>query len=278
MIPDLATLRDRAKKHVGEGRLRDARDGLARLGAPLAALRDGLAAARRPRDAARRLGAHGRVVRLRGGHRAGMARDDLPAVLRRRRHLRGLRHGAHAGDPAAQDLRPRRLHHDEAPRQHGEDPAGHRAHRRLRVRRRGLHGLLQRQPLRALHAHQPPGRPVPAHVLGPARSAISSRPQVLWFRRVRRSIPALFVRRDDRERRHVARALRDRRREPFARLPAVVVGHVPRDDLRLGHLRRLDRPLHRAALPLHPAAADDLDLRDARDPARGAASRRRTKA
>ena len=31
-----------------------------------------------------------------------LARHDLPALLRRRRDLRRLRHGAHAGDPAAQ--------------------------------------------------------------------------------------------------------------------------------------------------------------------------------
>ena len=31
----------------------------------------------------------------------GLAHDDLPALLRRRRHLRRLRHGAHAGHPAA---------------------------------------------------------------------------------------------------------------------------------------------------------------------------------
>ena len=50
--------------------LRHARDGLARLGAPLASLRDGLPAARGPRDAARRLGAHGRQLRLRDRDRA----------------------------------------------------------------------------------------------------------------------------------------------------------------------------------------------------------------
>ena len=35
------------------------------------------------------------------GDRPGLARDDLPALLRRRRHLRRLRDGADAGDPAA---------------------------------------------------------------------------------------------------------------------------------------------------------------------------------
>ena len=56
--------------------LRHAGDGLARLGAALAPLRDGVPAARRPRDAARRLGAHRRQLRLRG-------RRSCPAGTRR---------------------------------------------------------------------------------------------------------------------------------------------------------------------------------------------------
>ena len=51
--------------------------------------------------------------------------------------------------------------------------------------------------------------------------------------------------------------------QPPPRLPAVVLGHVPRHDLGLGHLHRHHRPLPDAALPLHPLPADDLDLRDA---------------
>ena len=40
-------------------------------------------------------------LRLRHRHHPGLARHDLPALLRGRRHLRRLRHGADAGDPAA---------------------------------------------------------------------------------------------------------------------------------------------------------------------------------
>ena len=51
-------------------------------------------------------------------------------------------------------------------------------------------------------------------------------PQVLWFKRDphqrRRAVRHLA----DRERRHVARALRHHRDQPAPRLPAVVVGHV----------------------------------------------------
>ena len=58
--------------------LRRARDGMARLGAPLASLRDGVSAARGTRDAARRLGAHDRELRLRrvGRFPAGTPRSS----------------------------------------------------------------------------------------------------------------------------------------------------------------------------------------------------------
>ncbi len=55
---------------------------------------------RRPLDAAGALGPHRGQLRLRGVGAARLARDDLPALLRGRRHLRRLRHGADAGHPA----------------------------------------------------------------------------------------------------------------------------------------------------------------------------------
>ena len=75
--------------------------------------------------------------------------------------------------------------------------------------------------------------------------------------------------RDGRQRRHVARALRDRRHQPAPRLPAVVVGHVLADAVGLDDVLRHHRPVPDAVLPVHPGAADDLDLRDADDRARG---------
>ena len=47
LIPDLATLRDRTDKPLREDRLRHALDRMARIGAPLASLRDGVSAAGR---------------------------------------------------------------------------------------------------------------------------------------------------------------------------------------------------------------------------------------
>src|SRR5262249_51650776 len=81
---------------------------------------------------------------------------------------------------------------------------------------------------------------------------------------------------DDRQRRHVARALRHRRREPLARLHPVLVAPLHADGVGLVDLRRDDRPLPRADVPLHRAAADDLDLRDAGHPAGGESGERRS--
>ena len=54
-----------------------------------------------------------------------------------------------AGDSAAQVLRPRRLHHHAAHPQHDEGHAGDRDDRRLRLRERGVLRLVQRQPVRS---------------------------------------------------------------------------------------------------------------------------------
>ena len=108
LLPDLATLRDRATQPLRALRLRHSGDGLARLGAALEHLRNGLAAAGRPGDAAGALGAHGGQLRLHHRHRARLAQHFLPALLRGRRHLFRVRHGAGAGHSAALGLRPGR--------------------------------------------------------------------------------------------------------------------------------------------------------------------------
>ena len=159
LIPDLATLRDRAKKLWAQDPLRHARDGLARLGAALAPLRDGLAAARRPRDAARRLGPHGRVAStspsgivpgwhatifppyfVAGAIYAGFAMVLTLAIpLRKIYGLEDFITMKHLDNMAKILLAT------------GLD-------RRLRLRDRGVHGLLQRQHLRALHDVEPHAR------------------------------------------------------------------------------------------------------------------------
>ncbi len=103
LIPDLATLRDRAQQRIG----RKASTACCRLGWRGSArhwhhyetaylLLAGLAT---PLVA---LGAHAWCrFDFAVGVDPGLARDDLPALLRRRRHLRRLRDGADAGHPAA---------------------------------------------------------------------------------------------------------------------------------------------------------------------------------
>ena len=98
LVPDLATLRDRAQAQVDAVDFRHARARVARIGAALGALREGVPAAGRALDAAGALGPHGRELRLLDRHHPRLARDDLPAVLRRGRHLRRLRDGADARD------------------------------------------------------------------------------------------------------------------------------------------------------------------------------------
>jgi hypothetical protein len=128
MVPDFGTFRDRAQSKFRAVLLRHAVAGLARLGAPLDALRDGFAAAVRAGHAAGALRAHGHQLRLRGGGAAGLAHDHLPALLRGRRHLLGLRDGAHAGHSAAQVLSPGGPGHRAPHRQHGQGDAGDRLH------------------------------------------------------------------------------------------------------------------------------------------------------
>ena len=106
LIPDFATLRDRARSKPFQILY-----GMLAMGwrgsASLASLRDGLPAARRSGDAARAFSSHDRQFRLRGRHHSRLARDDLSAVLRRGRDLRELRDGAVADDSPATFLRSR---------------------------------------------------------------------------------------------------------------------------------------------------------------------------
>ena len=257
--------RDAARSLGIEGRTRDLRragDGMARLGAPLASLRDGVSAARGARDAARRLGAHDRELRLRGVGDPRLARDGLPAVLRRRRHLLGIRDGADARDSHPQDLRAAGFHHRAPPEQHGEDPARHGAHRRLRLHDRSVHGVVQREHVRDLHDAQPDERAVRAVLLGADRLQRPDAAAALDQEDPHERGAALHHL-ADRERRHVARALRHRRHVAASRLPAFVVGPLFADDLGLGLVRRHDRLVPVAAVPVPALPPDDFDLRDA---------------
>ena len=108
---------------LAEGALQRDELRLDRIPPGLAALRVGLHDPRGARDAAGLLGPHDCLVRLRHVGHAGLAHDDLPALLRHRRHLLGVRHGHHADDLHARLLRDEALHHPEPHGGDGEDPA-----------------------------------------------------------------------------------------------------------------------------------------------------------
>ena len=96
LVPDLATLRDRAKSRVAQIPLRHLRARLARRRtATGATTRWPICILAGLSHAAGALGALDRVLRLRHVDRPRLAHHHLPALLRRRRHLRRLRDGAH---------------------------------------------------------------------------------------------------------------------------------------------------------------------------------------
>ena len=101
LLPDLATLRDRADSRWQQIAYGLFALGLARRGAALATLRHGLPADGRPRDPARDLGAQRGLARLLHRQHARLALDDLPAVFRRRRAVFRVRDGADLCDSAA---------------------------------------------------------------------------------------------------------------------------------------------------------------------------------
>ena len=67
--------------------------------------------------------------------------------------------------PDPRVLRARRLHHDAAHPEHGQGHAGDGPHRGLRLRGRSVHGLVQRQPVRDVHDLEPHVRELLVHVL-----------------------------------------------------------------------------------------------------------------
>ena len=163
MVPDLGTMRDRAKSKLAQYiygmlslgwrgsvrhwmRYETASLLLAGLATPLVLLR-----------------AYRHQLRFRGGRPARLAYHHFPALLRRRRHLFRLRHGDHAGHSDPQVLPPGRPDHHPPHRQYGQGDAGHRPDRRLWLRHGSLHGLVLRQPLGILHDVEPHVR---AHGLG----------------------------------------------------------------------------------------------------------------
>ena len=142
LMPDLATLRDRARNRMARvvyGILAMGWRGSARHWTNL---RNGFPAAGRAGHAAGALGAHRGQLRLHHRHRARLAQHFLSALFRGRRHLFRLRHGAGAGDSAALGLRPAGSDHRQAPGKLGQSHAGDRLDRGLRLHSGNLHGVV----------------------------------------------------------------------------------------------------------------------------------------
>ena len=145
LIPDLATLRDRSQSRSGRviyGMLAMGWRGSARHWQRYEAAYLLLAGIATPLV----VSVHTRgQPGFCGRHRAGLAYDDFPALLRRRGDLLRLRHGAHARHSAARRLRSGRFYHRAAPAKHGQNNARHRFDRRLRLFHGSIHLLVQRQ-------------------------------------------------------------------------------------------------------------------------------------
>ena len=244
LIPDLATMRDRAKTRIRQIRLRHLRPRLAGLQPALAPLRDAPTCSSPP--SRRRWSS--RCTRsspstspsrmLPGWHTtifppyfvAGAIFSGFAMVLTLHGDLRA-------------DLRPPAPHHAPAPRLHGEDHARDRVDRRLR--------------LRAWSSSSPGTAGTPTscfaflnRAFGPYAWAywtmISCNvivPQLFWFKKARTSIPIMFVAVDLHQHRHVVRALRHHRDVAAPRLPAFVLGLLHAHDLGRGMTARELRPL-----------------------------------
>ncbi len=100
-------------------------------------------------------------------------------------------------------------------------------------------------------------------------------PQALWSARIRRNACHAIRRRALHQRRHVDRTLRDRDHQFKSRLFAVDVGDVLSHAMGLDDAFRQRRSVSHAAIPLHPVCADDFHFGNARVSGRTGESQRR---
>ena len=158
-------------------------------------------------------------------HYAGLAHDDLPALLRRRRCLFRLRHGHHSGDSDPQVLPPGRPDHDPPPRQYGQ---GH-AHDGLIV----AYGYGMEVFMSWYSASHWEYFMIWNRLFGPMGwsywvliTCNIALPQTsLWSRYVRINVGSVHHVLH-REHGYVVRALRHRCDQPLSRLPAIVLGNL----------------------------------------------------
>ena len=258
LMPDLATLRDRATNRMRARRLRHSGHGLARLGAPLAALRNGFSAAGRTGHAAGAFGAHGGQLRLHHRHRPGWHTTfsrptSWPAPFTPASPWCWRWRFRCAGSTAWKDC---------ITDQHLDNFAKVMLATGLIV----AYGYMLETFTAWYSGDVYESAALWNRMTGPYACAYwflitcnIVAPQLLWFKtRPQQADPAVLASLVVLS--ACGWSVRDHRHQPGAGLSAVFLGHLPPHPLGLGDLRRHHRPVHVPVLPFHPAAADDLDL------------------
>ena len=264
LIPDLATLRDRATGTVASAGLRRLCAGLARLGAPLARLRASTTS-RSPASAcpsSSRCTASSASISPRASCRGGRRRS-FP-LLRGRRHVLRLRHGGVPRRADALGISRAGAHHGAAFRRDGENHAdGRRPSWDFRTRRSGStawYGGEHAERSQVAFSFTGPYAPMFWAMLF-CNVLVA---QSFWFPAVRRSVVAVFVVAVLDQHRDVARAHPDHLEHAVARLSAELVAPLSSDHLGLAHHVRLARPVRSDVPHLRSPDAGRVDARGAK--------------
>ena len=145
LIPDLATLRDRATSKIKKFLYGIFAVGWRGSNRNWRHYEMAYLLVSRPFHSAGAFSAQCCLLRFRDFHFADLAHHHFPALLRRRRHLRRVRHGADVDAAGARVVQIARHHHAPAHRQNGEDHFADRLDRFLCLRDGIFHRLVQRQ-------------------------------------------------------------------------------------------------------------------------------------
>ena len=261
LLPDLATLRDRATNKPAQiiyGMLAMGWRGSARHWHRYQSAYLLLAGANG--DAAGVVGSQRHKLRLFDCHRSRLAHNNFPAVFRCRRDLFWLCNGADDCDSAAQSVRPVRLHHH-AP--------SWTTWRKVMLLATGLivaYGYFFEFFLSLYSGNKFDMFLVQQRLHGPYSPYYYAlilcnilTPQLLWVQKMRANVAQCSVRdvAGD-QHRHVAGAIRDRSDQLDARFHAERVGKVPADVLGLEHVHRNARLVRVAAVLVCARLAGDI--------------------
>ena len=155
LLPDLATIRDRRVARLGPANRVDTVPGVGWFGAHVAPIRNGVHVVGRAGDAARLFGSYDCEHGFCHGGHSRLAHDDLSAVLCGGRDFQWIGDGVDADDHRPQGAATGSVHHAWAHRPHVQADVVDGLYRRAGLRHRILHGLLQRQRIRAICIQEP---------------------------------------------------------------------------------------------------------------------------